>query len=214
VARRTHIVIRIYEHGYKNLAILFNELERRTLIRAIGFSAHPFPHLHVYALVTDESLYERLRKLNGLFFRFIPVRSRSHERNLVRYIENHEEVFDLTKQKISDILKAILAKLENLDKRISEIEQRLNATAEKGVKADVIEVNLSRMNVRFSPAQKGIGMRIRFAKFIKPNQRGEYYVVLTPNDVNELRNALTSLKIGNDEQKKGVSTESVDEALE
>jgi len=57
-------------------------------------------------------------------------------------------------------------------------------------------------------------MRIRFAKFIKPNQRGEYYVVLTPDDVNELRNALASLKVGNGERKKSVSTESVDEALE
>jgi len=84
VAQRTHVVVRIYERGHKNLAILFDELERSTEVRAIGFSVHPFPHLHVYALVTDDTLYERLRELDGLFFRFIPVRSRSHERNLLR----------------------------------------------------------------------------------------------------------------------------------
>ena len=60
-------------------------------------------------------------------------------------------------------------------------------------------------------------MRIRFAKYVKPNKKGEYYVILTEDDIRNLINALQTIKIpqnvSNPNSKRNVKVETVDEAL-
>jgi len=104
--------------------------------------------------------------------------------------------------------------------RITEIIERLDRLEKKGNEmrdAESVEVNLSRMNVRLQQARKGVAMRIRFAKYVKPNNRGEYYVILTEKDVRDLVNALQTIKIpqtGNTQRRSNsVKVETVDEAL-
>ena len=58
------------------------------------------------------------------------------------------------------------------------------------------------MNVRLQPARKGVAMRIRFARYIKPNNKGEYYVILTEKDVAQLVQALNSVKIPKQENEE------------
>jgi len=104
--------------------------------------------------------------------------------------------------------------------RITEIIERLDRLEKKGSEmrdAESVEVNLSRMNIRLQQARKGVAMRIKFAKYIKANNRGEYYVILTEKDVRDLVNALQTIKIpqnvSNPNSKRNVKVETVDEAL-
>ena len=104
--------------------------------------------------------------------------------------------------------------------RITEIIERLDRLEKKGNEmrdAESVEVNLSRMNIRLQQARKGVAMRIRFAKYVKPNRNGEYYVILTEDDIRNFINALQTIKIpqnvSNPNSKRNVKVETVDEAL-
>jgi len=210
--QRTHAVIKIHTNGFKNLSYAINTLAEFSEIRYIAIDNEPFPHVHIYALFHAKIPIQDLRKFNGLFFRFIPVRSRLHERNLIGYIKKHRRWWDLSKQKVGDVLKAILVKLENMEKRLNEIENKIGEST--AYKADVVEVNLSRMNIRLQQARKGIGMRIRFAKYIKPNNRGEFYVVLTKEDIRDLIHSLQTIQTEpNNKQAKSVDVENAENAI-
>jgi len=100
--------------------------------------------------------------------------------------------------------------------RITEIIERLDRLEKKGSEmrdAESVEVNLSRMNVRLQQARKGVAMRIRFAKYVKPNRNGEYYVILTEDDIRNLINALQTIKIpqnvSNSENNRNVKVRTV-----
>jgi len=104
--------------------------------------------------------------------------------------------------------------------RITEIIERLDRLEKKGSEmrdAESVEVNLSRMNIRLQQARKGVAMRIRFAKYVKPNKKGEYYVILTEDDIRSLTYALLTIKIPKNVYGSGnnrnVKVETVDEAL-
>jgi len=92
--------------------------------------------------------------------------------------------------------------------RITEIIERLDRLEKKGSEmrdAESVEVNLSRMSIRLQQARKGVAMRIRFAKYVKPNRKGEYYVILTEDDIRNFINALQTIKIpqtGNPNKQK------------
>jgi len=100
-----------------------------------------------------------------------------------------------------EFVKFVVESLKELKERMDKMEREIanlkteNTATDTTLKTDVVEVNLSRMNVRLQPARKGVAMRIRFARYIKPNNRGEYYVILTEKDVAQLIQALNSVKI-------------------
>ena len=119
----------------------------------------------------------------------------------------------MRKKEFEEFCNWVRNKLEEITERLERLEKQNNEMRE----AETVEVSLSRMNIRLQQARKGIAMRIRFAKFVKPNQKGEYYVILTEKDVRNLINALQTIKIpqnvSNPNSKRNVKVETVDEAL-
>jgi len=153
---------------------------------------------------------------SGLYVRVKPVKHERHFYNVLKYIERHNEtlISPLDEFCNGDSMSGdrLEERVERLEKDIEEIKnniarltdmihnmvqpaaQRTEEKAEAEIQQEAVEVNLSRINVRFQPARKGVAMRIRFARYIKPNNKGEYYVVLTEDDVNALIGALKSAK--------------------
>ena len=102
---------------------------------------------------------------------------------------------------VVESLKELREKVGKLEEEIANLKS-VQKTDDTTLKTDVVEVNLSRMNVRLQPARKGVAMRIRFARYIKPNNKGEYYVILTEKDVAQLVQALNSVKIPKQENEE------------
>jgi len=119
----------------------------------------------------------------------------------------------MKKEEFEEFCKFVRNKLEEITERLERLERKNEDMRE----AETVEVNLSRMNIRLQQARKGVAMRIRFAKYVTPNNRGEYYVILTRNDIRNLINALQTIKIpqnvSNPNSKRNVKVETVDEAL-
>jgi len=135
---------------------------------------------------------------------------------VIRYIDGHKVKRGdekMNRKEFEEFCRFVKEKLEEIADRLERLE-KVNSELRE---AETVEVNLSRMNIRLQQARKGVAMRIRFAKYVKPNQKGEYYVILTKEDVRNLMNALQTIKIpqnlseGNSGNK--VSVETVDEAL-
>ena len=97
----------------------------------------------------------------------------------------------MKKEEFEEFCKFVRNKLEEITQRLERLEKQKNETRD----AESVEVNLSRMNIRLQQARKGVAMRIRFAKYVKPNRKGEYYVILTEDDIRNLINALQTIKI-------------------
>ena len=97
----------------------------------------------------------------------------------------------MKKEEFEEFCKFVRNKLEEITERLERLEKQKNETRD----AESVEVNLSRMNIRLQQARKGVAMRVRFAKYVKPNNRGEYYVILTEDDIRNLINALQTIKI-------------------
>ena len=116
--------------------------------------------------------------------------------------------------KKEEFVRFVKESFETLRKEVAEIKRELanlKTTATDTattLKTDVVEVNLSRMNVRLQPARKGVAMRIRFARYIKPNNKGEYYVILTEKDVAQLIQALNTVKIPNTQDDENTVSDS------
>ena len=138
---------------------------------------------------------------------------------VIRYINGHKRGGENVNKEefvrfVVDSLREIKERLAKLEERISELEKTKEETDK--LKTNKVEVNLSRMNVLLQPAKKGIAMRIRFAKYIKPNNKGEYYVILTENDFNNLKTALNTLEfttLSGDSENRSVKVETTEEAL-
>ena len=101
---------------------------------------------------------------------------------------------------VVESLKELREKVGRLEEEIANLKTTATDTATT-LKTDVVEVNLSRMNVRLQPARKGIMMRIRFAKYIKVNKNNEAYVILTEDDLKALRNMFNAIKFTTTEGK-------------
>ena len=97
----------------------------------------------------------------------------------------------MKKEEFEEFCKFVRNKLEEITERLERLERKNEDMRE----AETVEVNLSRMNVRLQQARKGVAMRIKFAKYVKANNRGEYYVILTEDDIRNLINALQTIKI-------------------
>jgi len=107
----------------------------------------------------------------------------------------------MKKEEFEEFVRYVRNKLEEITERLERLERKNEDMRE----AETVEVNLSRMNVRLQQARKGVAMRIKFAKYVKANNRGEYYVILTRNDIRNLINALQTIKIpqtGNTSEQK------------
>ena len=102
---------------------------------------------------------------------------------------------------VVESLKELRERMEKIENEVTNLKS-VQKTDDTTLKTDVVEVNLSRMNVRLQPARKGVAMRIRFARYIKPNNKGEYYVILTEKDVAQLIQALNTVKIPKQENEE------------
>jgi len=85
-------------------------------------------------------------------------------------------------------LEETVSKLADVVEKLAErIEQRNEPQPE----LKNAEINLSAMRVIVQQSRKGVALRIKFARFIKANNRGEYYIALTPD---EYRNLIAGLQ--------------------
>jgi len=108
---------------------------------------------------------------------------------------------------VVESLKELRERMEKIENEVTNLKS-VQKTDDTTLKTDVVEVNLSRMNVRLQPARKGVAMRIRFARYIKPNNKGEYYVILTEKDVAQLIQALNTVKIPNTQDDENTVSDS------
>jgi len=183
------------------------ELFGKFIVKAVGFEERPKPHFHILFRASERIDYRSFR-VNGVYIRFIRVKSRRHYFNLVRYIRDHEKWIGGGGMKKEEFVRFVVESLKELREKVGKLEEEIanlksvQKTDDTTLKTDVVEVNLSRMNVRLQPARKGVAMRIRFARYIKPNNKGEYYVILTEKDVAQLVQALNSVKIPKQENEE------------
>jgi len=178
-----------------------------------GFELNPKPHFHFLIKSRSRLSYHDFR-VDGCAVKLIRVKSRRHYFNLLKYIRDHEKVCGGGSVKKEEFVRFVKESFETLRKEVAEIKRELanlKTTATDTattLKTDVVEVNLSRMNVRLQPARKGVAMRIRFARYIKPNNKGEYYVILTEKDVAQLIQALNTVKIPNTQDDENTVSDS------
>jgi len=99
--------------------------------------------------------------------------------------KNVKEVCGLSKE-LKEVLERIESKLDDLDKRISALER---GQPSKRTKKKTGEVKTSKFTMNVNRARKGVGIAIRFEKFVKV-ENNVAYVVLNED---EARNFIKSL---------------------
>ena len=89
-------------------------------------------------------------------------------------------------EELKEVLERIESKLDDLDKRISALER---GQPSKRTKKKTGEVKTSKFTMNVNRARKGVGIAIRFEKFVKV-ENNVAYVVLNED---EARNFIKSL---------------------
>ena len=147
-----------------------------------------YGHDHAHILIkTNYTL--NLRKIHAKFSCYIHVRfvkpNKSDIERVIRYINGHKRDRG---DKLDNRLEDRVSKLERDVAEIKEMLKQLlgDRKSVNDIKLERIEVNLSRMTVIIQKARKGIALRIKFPAYIKPNNKGEYFVVLQSDDVKAL----------------------------
>ena len=176
--------------GDKNVSVknLLLHIRRMAKVKAIAFDKTPVKHVHLLVHARKKINYRYFNRF-GVYVKFIPIRTHTHYINVIKYIHGHKYVLGGENVKKDEFVRYVMEKLEVIEREIKELKM----SREQG-NANSVEVNLSRMNVKLQPAKKGLAMRIRFARYVKPNNKGEYYVILTKEDYNRFITALQSVK--------------------
>jgi len=208
-----HVCIIIRKDNYENVSeTLFKLFEFGKIIKfAIGDNP-----LHIHLLFKPNSFIPfNIFSRNGVYVKFIRIKSIFHYYNLVNYFHGHKikgggEMKEKEFVKfIVDSLKELKEKVGKLETEINELKNTQSRSTDRSMKSETVEINLSRMNVRLQQARKGVAMLIRFAKYIKPNNRNEYYVILTEEDINQLTTALQSIKIPKPNKSSGYKNNNI-----
>jgi len=185
----------------------------RVYAYAIGFN--PVKHIHLL-LNSKSRLDYSIFKAKGVYVKFKLINSPRYFFNVKKYIQGHKIKKGGGKVSLEELLKDLKEKVEKIEKDVEELKTLKQVTT-----ARQIEINLSRMTIKLQPARKGLAMRIRFARYIKRNRTGEYYVILSKEDLNNLVSALQTIQYPNTEtannsgqtEKSSVKTQSVSKAL-
>ena len=174
--------------------------------------------LHVHILFKPKSFIPfGLFSGNGVYTKFIRIKSRRHYFNVINYINGHK-IRGGGEMKKEEFVRFVVDGLNELREKVGKLEEEIRelkqSKTETQGQSDSVEVNLSRMNIRLQQGRKGVAMRIRFARYVKPNNRGEFYVILTKDDIKSLMTALQSIKIPTGSDKNSnVKTETADKAF-
>jgi len=175
-------------------------------IKIVGFEETPKPHFHILFKSLKRINYRFIR-VNGVYIRFIRVKSRRHYFNLVNYIHGHEKWKEVRNMKKEEFVGFVVESLKELREKVGKLEKEItnlkttNTATDTTPKTESVSVNLSKMHISLTPARKGVALRIRFARFIKPNNRNEVYVILTEDDLKALRNVFNTVKYSTTKSK-------------
>jgi len=169
------------------------------------FSDNDRYHFHGLILTDlriDYRILQRLRD-NGLSVRCYMLRNPYSVFNVLRYIRSHDG-YGNTDTFINRNVKyrcgdSMTDRLDELEERVSKLEDMVKAIYDKVVgqnknitqsqtdtQLERIEVNVTPMTLTIQPSRKGIGIRVRFKKFVKQNRIGEFYLSLKPDEVNAI----------------------------
>ena len=212
---RINIYPSVYEL-YDNTISVFTDIRIKFNLTVIEFVFSDVPYYHIHAVVYSKSRldYAEVRKLipKGFHFHLAPLRYLSDINNARRYVRRHKpaklgnsdktvtfinrygnqnsEVLDMSdlEERLSR-LERIVEKMAEAIEKLSEGKTDRNETETELQRA---EIHLSPMSVIVQESRKGVALRIRFKPFIKPNNKGEYYVSMTPDEYKSLIAGLQS----------------------
>jgi len=102
-------------------------------------------------------------------------------------LENRIDVLDAEMQDVKKQIHEETATVERktLADKVKETETTERRT-EKSTEPERIEVRTRVATFVFQRSRKGVALRIRFASFVKPNNKNEYYLALTPDEIKAL----------------------------
>jgi len=180
------VIIRNYNKNVVNKFL--TNLSKLAKIISYAVDNKPVKHIHLLVKAKYRLKYVVLLS-KGIYVRIKPVKTLGYYYNVVKYIHAHKISGGDKDMENSELLNKIMERLEKIEKDIEELKVTRNVST-----ARQLEINLSRMTIRLQPARKGLAMRIKFARYIKRNQRGEYYVILSKEDLRNLIVALQSIK--------------------
>ncbi len=199
---------------YDSTLTIFSEIRRTinaTVITYV-FADRPYYHLHAVIHVKSRIDYRQIWKIvpKGFTvnFRFLP--RFSDVENAKRYVNKHVpancigggetvRVINPEDKKNVEVLRMSefeerLSRLEKTVEKLVNAVEKIAEMAEKRttVSMDSAEIELRTMRVVAQKSRKGVALRIRFARFIKPNKRGEFYIAMTTDELKNLVNGLQS----------------------
>lgn len=217
----------MHSHSYDNIRTIINELYKQNVfILACVYTS--YPHHHAHLIVRGYINYANLHKANKCKIE-IDIRilkTQLDVKRAIKYIANHHGNFvnhiNREGNKIKEVnkMEEETNEKEKLLQRIKELEEeirKLKAEKEdrKPIKRKAVDVRMTAMTVRVIEAKKGVGMFIRFARFVKQTKYGAYYVAMTKQEAQEFIDAIKEIMRSGEERKVKIRIENGEEkALE
>ena len=103
-----------------------------------------------------------------------------------------------------------IEKLERAVEKLAGIVEKLangkTSEAESKTEMQSVEIRAGAMTVIVQESRKGVALRIRFRSFVKPNNKGEYYVALTPDEYKQLIAGLQSFNVSETNANSNTNT--------
>ena len=217
---------------YDSSMSVFNRIRMSFNLKVIEFVFAGKPYMHIHAVVYSSTRldYAEVRKLipPGFHFDIRILRYHADVKRAVIYVQKHDP-FNLvypgeTVRVINSYGKKNMEGMymNELDERLSRLEETVSKLADVVEKlAEKVsrqtepqselknaEINLSAMRVIVQKSRKGVALRIKFARFIKANNRGEYYIALTPDEYKSLIVGLQSFNVSETESNGETDTNS------
>jgi len=133
---------------------------------------------------------------------------------VVRRLDTIENRIDVLDAEMQDVKKQIYEQTETPQRKTLADKVRVESTAPdttpKPSEPERIEVRTRVATFVFQRSRKGVAVRIRFAGFVKPNSKGEYYLSLNHDEFKALavqvQNALESFGSSGDNPKSSKSS--------
>ena len=120
--------------------------------------------------------------------------------NIQRRLDTIENRIDALENDVKAVKMETNDETANVERKTLADKVSAKAQTSNGTKPDAeperIEVRTRIATFIVQKSRKGVALRIRFAPFVKPNQKGEYYLSLTPDEFKalavQLNNAVNS----------------------
>jgi len=186
-------------------------------VLAFRFSDDPYYHIHAVISVKGRIRYDHVHEIvpKGFHVHLVPLKRKSDVENAKEYVLRHrpvdivhaDENITFIKRDGKNIrevgsMSDLEERLERLEKTVeklaSVVEKLANGKTEETEtdnEQQSVDIDLGAINVTVQPARKGVALIIKFARYIKQNRNGEYYIALTPDEYRKLLDGLQSFDV-------------------